>query len=157
MISAGARRILFTSSSSAGTGLTFIAIGVVLPQVPNAKGLNRETNDGKSRNLPTPQPRGNCAGRRATPLDALRRFFQLESAGGILLVGAAVIAMIAANSPLATWYEATLRLRLSLVAGDYGIDKPLLLWVNDGLMALFFFMIGLELKREALEGELREF
>jgi NhaA family Na+:H+ antiporter len=93
----------------------------------------------------------------ATPLDALRRFFQLESAGGILLVGAAVIAMIAANSPLATWYEATLRLRLSIVAGDYGIDKPLLLWVNDGLMALFFFMIGLELKREALEGELREF
>src|SRR4029453_17396043 len=111
MISAVARRISFTSSSSAGTGLTFIAIGVVLPQVPNAKGLNRENNDGKSPNLTTPQTMGNAAGRMATPLDALRRFFQLESAGGILLIGAAVIAMIAANSPLPTWYKGTPRPR----------------------------------------------
>jgi NhaA family Na+:H+ antiporter len=88
------------------------------------------------------------------PIEQLRVFFRLESAGGILLVIAALVAIVAANSPLDVYYEAALRTRLSIQVGSVGLDKPLLLWINDGLMAVFFFLVGLELKREAIEGEL---
>ncbi|MEW5864606.1 MAG: Na+/H+ antiporter NhaA [Pseudomonadota bacterium] len=88
------------------------------------------------------------------PLRALREFLALESAGGILLAAAATLAMLLANSPLAHLYGAFLDLRIEVRVGTLEIAKPLLLWVNDGLMALFFFLVGLELKREALEGEL---
>lgn len=91
-----------------------------------------------------------------TPLEALRRFFALEASGGILLVIAAAVAIAAANSPLASAYDALLSVRVSITVDTMGIDKPLLLWINDGLMALFFFLVGLELKREALAGELRD-
>ena len=85
-----------------------------------------------------------------------RDFFALESASGIVLVVAAVVALLIANSPLAPLYDSFLDLKLTIAVGDVAIDKPLLLWINDGLMAVFFFLIGLEVKREMLEGELRE-
>ena len=81
-------------------------------------------------------------------------FLKLESASGILLMVAATLAMIVANSPLVVYYNWFLNIPVELRVGDLQIAKPLLLWVNDGLMAVFFFMIGLELKREIVEGEL---
>lgn len=85
---------------------------------------------------------------------AFLSFIRLESAGGILLLVATVLAMVAANTPLASAYELLLDTRVAVRVGDVGIDKPLLLWINDGLMAVFFFLIGLEVKREVCEGEL---
>ncbi len=88
------------------------------------------------------------------PLPTLREFLALESAGGILLAGAALAAMLAANSPLAPYYGMFLDTPVELRAGRFEIAKPLLLWINEGLMAVFFFLVGLELKREVQEGEL---
>jgi NhaA family Na+:H+ antiporter len=88
---------------------------------------------------------------------AVRDFMRLESAGGILLLAAAVIAMVIANSPLANLYDALLETNVAVQVGALSIDKPLLLWVNDGLMAVFFFLVGLEIKREVMEGELSSF
>jgi NhaA family Na+:H+ antiporter len=88
------------------------------------------------------------------PLAAIREFLALESAGGILIAGAAALAMICANSPLERAYAAFLDTPVEVRAGGFEIAKPLLLWINDGLMAVFFFLVGLELKREAQEGEL---
>jgi NhaA family Na+:H+ antiporter len=88
------------------------------------------------------------------PLAAIREFLALEAAGGILLAGAAAAAMALANSPLERWYGAFLDTPVEVRAGAFGIAKPLLLWINDGLMAVFFFLVGLELKREVQEGEL---
>ncbi|UCH42102.1 MAG: Na+/H+ antiporter NhaA [Gammaproteobacteria bacterium] len=79
---------------------------------------------------------------------------KLESAGGILLLIAAVIAMLIANSPLIDLYDDLLETTVALEVGALEIRKPLLLWINDGLMAVFFFLIGLEIKREVMEGEL---
>jgi NhaA family Na+:H+ antiporter len=84
----------------------------------------------------------------------IRDFMKLESAGGILLLIAAVAAMLVANSPLMPAYDAFLDAPVGIQVSDWTINKPLLLWINDGLMAVFFFLIGLELKREVLEGEL---
>lgn len=83
-----------------------------------------------------------------------RQMIQHSAAGGILLVFAATIAILMANSPLAFIYENFLSIPVTLAAGDFVIDKPLLLWINDGLMALFFFLIGLEVKRELVDGHL---
>ncbi len=85
---------------------------------------------------------------------AIQEFLRLESASGVLLLVAAVLALIAANTPLAQWYDALLDTPVAVQVGALKIAKPLLLWINDGLMALFFFLIGLELKREFLDGEL---
>jgi len=87
-------------------------------------------------------------------VQALRDFLRLESAGGILLVAAAAAAMLLVNSPLAPAYAAFLDTPVAIRFGEFEIFKPLLLWINDGLMAVFFFLVGLELKREALEGAL---
>jgi len=84
----------------------------------------------------------------------IRNFLSMESAGGIVLMAAAVLAMIAANSPLAPLYALFLDTPVEVRIGALQIAKPLILWVNDGLMAIFFFLVGLELKREFLEGEL---
>jgi NhaA family Na+:H+ antiporter len=84
----------------------------------------------------------------------LRGFMKLESASGILMLTAAIIAMLAANSPLADLYSELLDITVAVQVGALLISKPLLLWVNDGLMAVFFFLIGLEIKREVMEGEL---
>lgn len=83
-------------------------------------------------------------------------FFRLESAGGILLFIAAMFAIILANSPLDTYYQLILSTPVEVRFGALEIAKPLLLWINDGLMAIFFFLVGLELKRELLEGELSD-
>ncbi len=87
-------------------------------------------------------------------LQPLHDFLRLEAAGGLVLMAAAVLALIVANSPLAVYYAALLDLPLAIRVGTFGIAKPLLLWINDGLMAVFFFLIGMELKREVLEGHL---
>jgi len=88
-------------------------------------------------------------------LRALDRFFSHDASGGILLMLAAAAAMIVANSGLAPTYEAVLGAKLSILLNDEGLSKPLILLINDGLMAIFFFLIGLELKREMLEGKLK--
>ncbi len=89
-------------------------------------------------------------------IDEFKRFMKLESAGGILLMMAAVLAMIAANTPLSVYYDQLIDLPVAVSVGSFEIAKPLLLWINDGLMAVFFFLIGLELKRELVEGELAD-
>ena len=85
---------------------------------------------------------------------AVEHFIRLESAGGLLLILATALAMITVNTPVAPVYELLLDTRGAIRIGEAGIDKPLLLWINDGLMAVFFFLIGLEVKREMLDGEL---
>jgi Na+:H+ antiporter, NhaA family len=84
----------------------------------------------------------------------LQQFLALESAGGIVLGAAALVALILANSPLGAHYTRLLDLRLAVEAGSFTLKKPLLLWVNDGLMAIFFMVVGLEIKREIAEGGL---
>lgn len=82
------------------------------------------------------------------------RFFQLEAASGLLLIAAAVLALIVNNSPLSWLYNGLLEVPVAVQVGALSIAKPLLLWINDGLMALFFLLIGLEVKRELVEGHL---
>ncbi|TKB43329.1 Na+/H+ antiporter NhaA [Thalassotalea mangrovi] len=83
-------------------------------------------------------------------------FFKLETSGGIILIFAAVLAMIFANSPLRVYYDLLLSTPVAVIVGPLEVAKPLLLWINDGLMAVFFFLVGLELKRELIEGELSD-
>nr|WP_218178519.1 Na+/H+ antiporter NhaA [Pseudomonas putida] len=82
------------------------------------------------------------------------RFFQLEAASGLLLIAAAVMALIINNSPLSYLYSGLLDVPVAVQVGALNIAKPLLLWINDGLMALFFLLIGLEVKREVVDGHL---
>ncbi|QNV68976.1 Na+/H+ antiporter NhaA [Pseudomonas sp. CFA] len=82
------------------------------------------------------------------------RFFQLEAASGLLLIAAAVLALIINNSPLSDLYGGLLEVPVAIQVGALNIAKPLLLWINDGLMALFFLLIGLEVKREVVDGHL---
>ena len=84
----------------------------------------------------------------------LREFLRLEAAGGIVLVVAAAVALALANSPLGPLYESFRSLPCAVRIGPFELDKPLLWWVNDLWMAVFFFLVGLEIKREFLEGEL---
>lgn len=87
---------------------------------------------------------------------AIARFLRLESAGGIILMMTASLAIIIANTPLASYYALLLETPVEVRIGNLHIAKPLLLWINDGLMAIFFFLVGLELKREVVEGELSD-
>ncbi|NQD38750.1 Na+/H+ antiporter NhaA [Permianibacter sp. IMCC34836] len=89
------------------------------------------------------------------PLRLIRQFLALEAASGLLLVAAAVLALAISNSSLAPIYDGLLQIELEIRLGTLQLEKPLLLWINDGLMAVFFFLVGLELKRELLVGELR--
>jgi NhaA family Na+:H+ antiporter len=82
------------------------------------------------------------------------RFFQLEAASGLLLIAAAILALIINNSPLSWLYNGLLETPVVAQIGALKIAKPLLLWINDGLMAMFFLLIGLEVKREVLDGQL---
>ena len=89
-------------------------------------------------------------------ISSMRRFMASESAGGIMLALAAIVALVVSNSPLAPLYERFVQMRVELrFANDWLVlSKPWLLWVNDLWMAVFFFLIGLEIKREVLAGEL---
>jgi Na+:H+ antiporter, NhaA family len=84
----------------------------------------------------------------------LQEFLRLEGAAGIVLMIAAALAMIIANSPLDHWYTAFLDMPVEIKVGAFELAKPMFLWINDGLMAVFFLLVGLELKREVLEGHL---
>ena len=88
-------------------------------------------------------------------LRSLDKFFKHEASGGILLMLSAVLAMVVANSSLFSYYDAFLGAKLSVTLNGEGLAKPLILWINDGLMAIFFFLVGLELKREITEGKLK--
>ena len=87
---------------------------------------------------------------------AISRFLRMESAGGVILMMTATLAIIIANTPLAAYYSLLLDTPVEVRIGELKIAKPLLLWINDGLMAVFFFLVGLELKREVLDGELSD-
>ena len=87
---------------------------------------------------------------------SIERFLQQESSAGILLMFSAALAMLVANSPLNEFYKLFLDTPVEVRVGQLEIAKPLLLWINDGLMALFFLLVGLELKREIVIGELSE-
>ncbi|MBB6056783.1 Na+/H+ antiporter NhaA [Tolumonas osonensis] len=87
-------------------------------------------------------------------VDLVKRFLQLEAASGIILFFTAVMALILANSPWSELYFSFLDVPVQLRIGDLDVHKPLLLWINDGLMAVFFLLVGMEIKREVLEGSL---
>lgn len=87
-------------------------------------------------------------------ISAIEDFIKKESAAGILLVTAALMAIAVANSPLSAIYTSLLNLPIAITIDDFAINKPMVLWINDGLMAWFFLLIGLEIKREVVEGEL---
>ncbi|MDD5717268.1 MAG: Na+/H+ antiporter NhaA [Sulfuricurvum sp.] len=87
--------------------------------------------------------------------NSLLDFLKLESATGIMLMIAMLMAMIMANSFLSPFYDSFVSMPVVVSIGTFVIAKPLLLWINDGLMAVFFFMVGLEIKREVIEGSLR--
>ncbi|MBU1289013.1 MAG: Na+/H+ antiporter NhaA [Alphaproteobacteria bacterium] len=87
----------------------------------------------------------------------IQDFLRLESAAGLILMAAALFAIAANNTILSHWYGALLSTPVVVQLGALEIAKPLLLWINDGLMAVFFFLVGLEIKREVLEGELSSF
>ena len=86
--------------------------------------------------------------------DVFKRFLKLESASGIILILAALLAIGLANSALAEHYQSFLNTQVQVRIAALDINKPLLLWINDGFMALFFLLVGLEVKREMLEGAL---
>jgi len=89
--------------------------------------------------------------------DPFERFFRTEASSGILLIVATVIALSWANSPWSGLYGKVIHYKLTFQLGElFMISKSLLLWVNDGLMAIFFFVVGLEIKREILTGELSD-
>ncbi len=86
--------------------------------------------------------------------DKLKKFFQNESKEGIILLLAAIAAIISKNSVFSDMYNTFLETHIQVAVGDVHINKPSLLWINDGLMAVFFLLVGLEIKREFLQGEL---
>ena len=87
-------------------------------------------------------------------LQPFAEFFRTEAAGGLVLIVCAAVALVWANSPLGAAYTALWTMPVSIGAGTSVFTEPLLFWVNDGLMALFFLLVGLEIKREVLAGEL---
>lgn len=88
------------------------------------------------------------------PIATIRDFLRHEASAGLLLMTTAALALVLDNSPLSTLYDGLIATPVVVQVGELKIDKPLLLWINDGLMAVFFLLVGLEIKREVLEGEL---
>ena len=99
--------------------------------------------------MPAPQP---SLSQRA--LGALADFLRLEAASGILLIAAAALALVCANTPLEEFYDGFREMPVAVVFGELRIAKPWQLWINDGLMAVFFLLVSLEIKRESLTGQL---
>lgn len=93
----------------------------------------------------------------AAIVSKINEFLRLESSGGIILMFAALLALIANNTFLSPLYSALLSTPVVVQIGALELAKPLVLWINDGLMAIFFFLVGLEIKREVLQGELSSF
>lgn len=89
-----------------------------------------------------------------TPADMMAAFIRLEGSGGFLLMAAAALALLVENSGFQYLYDQFQNLRFTIALGDLGLSKPLVLWINDGLMAVFFLLVGLEIKREMLCGQL---
>lgn len=89
------------------------------------------------------------------PIRSFREFIKLESSGGVVLFCAAVLALIIDNTSLHAQYAALFHTLISIKFGAFELTKPLVLWINDGFMAVFFLLVGLEIKREIIEGELR--
>lgn len=89
-----------------------------------------------------------------TLLSPLQKFIKIESSSGILLFLTTVVALIWANSSFSDSYYNLWNYKIGFTSEDFELNKPLILWINDGLMAIFFFLIGLEIKREFLIGEL---
>jgi NhaA family Na+:H+ antiporter len=87
----------------------------------------------------------------------IQEFIRLETSGGVVLMIAAIFAMIIANTSLSATYDLILSTYIKVGIGNFEIAKPAILWINDGLMAIFFFLVGLEIKREVLAGELSSF
>lgn len=91
------------------------------------------------------------------PLTPIQEFFKTESSSGLVLLATTILALILANSPVSYSYFTFFQTHLTLGVPGLTIDKPILLWINDGLMAIFFLLIGLEIKRELKYGELSDF
>ncbi len=87
-------------------------------------------------------------------LSPFQKFVKIESFSGILLLIATVTALVWANSPLGDTYQSLWQYKIGFTTENFELNKPLILWINDGLMAIFFFLIGLEIKREFMIGEL---
>jgi Na+:H+ antiporter, NhaA family len=104
----------------------------------------------------SPERTGPGADERRRLIRPLVDFLHTEAAGGVALVAAAVVALVWANSPWDASYDELWTTRLAVALGDWELDLDLRDWINDGLMALFFFVVGLEIKRELVEGELRD-
>lgn len=98
---------------------------------------------------------------KPTPVEKLmaplQAFLQREASSGILLLAFTLVALLWANSPWSQSYSALWQNQLTIGYSDFELSKPILLWINDGLMAIFFFVVGLEIKREILIGELASF
>lgn len=92
----------------------------------------------------------------AVPEGLLSRLLKDDSAGGILLVIVALIAIIFANSSYNHLYTGFLDIPVQVRIAELNLEKPLILWINDGLMAIFFFSVGLEIKREMMIGHLSQ-
>ena len=90
-------------------------------------------------------------------VNKIQDFLKYETSAGFVLMFVALFALLANNSPLSGFYSSFLSTPVEVQFGSFEIAKPLLLWINDGLMAIFFFLVGLEIKREVLEGELSSF
>jgi len=84
----------------------------------------------------------------------VRKLFRFEQASGLLIVASIVLGLVAANSPLSAAYEAVHHAPIHIGVGPFAINEPLIGWINEGLMVFFFLLVGLEIKRELLEGHL---
>lgn len=106
-----------------------------------------------------PRPRRAAPALPATPvhhlMQPLTRFLEIESASGLVLLACTIVALVVANSPWAGAWDAFWHTEARLGVGDWELSASLAHWVNDGLMTIFFFVVGLEIKRELVEGELR--
>src|SRR5690625_4730218 len=87
-------------------------------------------------------------------LATLEKYLRIEATSGIVLLVAAAVALIWANSPWAEDYLATWHMSFSIGMGDFAFSRSLHFWINDGLMTVFFLLIGMEIRREAYEGAL---